>query len=477
METNPASSIISALGVGSGVDMLTLANDLAVARFQAQIGQLESRNQTLETKISAASTLRGQLNQLASALGERIRTGDLSAVPSIANTAVATVRGTPGAPASGNYSLEVTRLASAQVLAGKVYSSGQDLVGEGTLTIRFGSISGTAFTEDTARTPLSIDVTAQDTLESLAAKISGSGEGLTAYVATNSSGSRLVIKGGEGDQQGFVLEAASTAASPASVPGDLTYLGWNPASDAGELRQSAQSATFLMDGVEMESQTNQVRGLPAGLSLDLVSTNIGNPTTIGFSEPVNAISSVMADFVAALNDITAQLSESAAPLGGELGNDSGARRLKRELAGLSTKIVMPNAASDAPKTLGDLGLKVTRQGTFELDNDRLTQTLEQSPEGASAMFTNGVFGIFATMDDLARSMSSRTDPGSLAGSVARYTSQMERIDDKLADIAEQQESLRQRLTSTFGAADRNVSSSQSTLSFIQSQIAIWNRDN
>ena len=477
METNPASSIVQALGVGSGVDMIQLANDLAEARFQAQIAQLESRSQILETKISAASTLRSQLSQLSSALGERIRTGDLAPTPSIAASNVAQVGGTPGVRASGSYSLEVTKLASSQVLASNAYPGAQDLVGEGNLTIRFGAIDGAAFSEDTTRAALTIDVTATDTLQTLAAKISGSGEGLVAYVATNASGSQLVIKGEEGAQQAFVVERNSAAPSPSAVPGDLSYLGWSPASDAGQLRQAAGGAQFLLDGVEMTADTNQVRGLPAGMTLDLTATNIGNPTSISFSEPVDAISAVMSDFVAALNDITSQLRASAAPLGGELGSDPGARALKRALASLSTQVVMPNAGEGEPRTLGDLGLRITRDGSFELDNERLAATLEQSPDGASAMFTTGVFGVFATFDDLARSMSSRSDPGSLAGSEARYAGQAERIEDRLADIADQQERLRQRLTTTFGAADRNVSTSQSTLSFIQSQIAIWNQDN
>lgn len=41
-------------------------------------------------------------------------------------------------------------------------------------------------------------------------------------------------------------------------------------------------------------------------------------------------------------------------------------------------------------------------------------------------------------------------------------------------LSEQQDKLRETMTKQFIAADRNVSASQSTLSFIQSQIEIWN---
>src|SRR3546814_7395100 len=61
------------------------------------------------------------------------------------------------------------------------------------------------------------------------------------------------------------------------------------------------------------------------------------------------------------------------------------------------------------------------------------------------MFTTGVFGVFATVDDLARGMALASDPGSLAGSITRYTQQTKRIDDRLAKIAEQQQTLQEQL--------------------------------
>ena len=78
------------------------------------------------------------------------------------------------------------------------------------------------------------------------------------------------------------------------------------------------------------------------------------------------------------------------------------------------------------------------------------------------------------IEGISRSMGAPGDPGSLAGSVARYTQQIERIDERLARITEQQDKLRETMTKQFVAADRNVSASQSTLSFIRSQIEIWN---
>lgn len=478
METS-GSSIISALGAGSGVDFVKLAQDISAASFAVQRDTITARKTALEAQISAAGQLRGSLNDLASALGDRIRNGDLAPRGTLANAAVATVNVPPGTSPRGNFSLEVTGLAQSQTLLSRTYASAAAPVGEGTLTLRFGTIAGTAFTADAARAAVDITVTADDTLATLSTKITqASGGALTAYVATGTGGAQLVMKGQEGAANGFILEAASTSSTPPSGEGNLTYLGWTPAGGTSLAPSIARSATFRLDGVDMTSPTNRVTGLPGGFGLTLTGTNPGAPTALSFAGNSQALSGVMNDLVAALNDIVGQLNDLAAPVGGELANDPGARELRRDMGALAGQVLMPSATGDAPRTLGDLGLALNRDGTFRLDTARLNRTLETNPDAAAAMFTTGASGVFAAIDRLARDTSLAADPGSLGGSLRRFEAQLAASDDRLTRIAEQQEALRERLTREFTASERRVAASQSTLAFIRQQVDIWSaRDN
>ncbi|MGB3805588.1 MAG: flagellar filament capping protein FliD [Erythrobacter sp.] len=472
---NPGSSIISTLGAGSGVDFIKLADDLSEATFAARRQALEQRNETLDARISAASLLRNSLTELSSALGDRVRNGDLAPRATLANPSVARVSTTPGITPRGTYTLEVDQLAKGQTLVSRNYAGADALVGEGSVEIRFGTVEGGAFTADGARDALEVTLDATDTLATLAGKIRAASDGaIDAYVATGTDGARLVLKGDDGAASGFVVEGRSTATSPSDTPGDPTYLSWNPGADTGELRQQAQDALFELDTVAMSSPSNTVTGLPEGMTLDLAGTNPDAPTTIAFQNDPKAISAVMQDFVAALNDLAGLLTEQAAAQGGTLGNDSAARDLRRDLQRLTTDTVMPTAGEGKPSTLADLGLSLTREGTFRLDTDRLGETLTRSPDAAAAMFTTGPFGVFATIDNLARDNTLRSDPGSLGGSINRYEAQVERNDDRLGRIADQQENLRSRLTKELIAAERRVSASQSTLTFLQQQISAWN---
>jgi flagellar hook-associated protein 2 len=135
---------------------------------------------------------------------------------------------------------------------------------------------------------------------------------------------------------------------------------------------------------------------------------------------------------------------------------------------------MPGAATGAPSTLADLGLSTQRDGTFLLDGKRLDATLKADPRGAAAMFTNGINGVFATIDGMIRKANASGDPGSLAGSLTRLNAQKTKVTADKTKLTTDQETLRARLANRFAGVDGRIGASHSTLSFLQNQIAAWN---
>lgn len=470
MDSTTTSSIVTALGGGSGIDMIALANTLAKAQFEPRTTRLTAKSETLDKQISAASSLKGMLLGLASSLGERVRTGDLSPQPRLANSAVANASLSGGAVPSGTYSIEVTALASAQTLSSPAYTSGTAAVGSGTLTLRFGTVAGGAFSADAARTPVSITIPSGATLAATASAINTANAGVTAYIANTTDGARLVLKGKDGAASGFVLEATETLGEEG-----LSQLAWAPATgNAARLLGSAQNAALKIDGLPISSLSNNITDAVPGVALKLTATNSGAPTQLSFAEPGSALSTVMTDLTAALNELAAELRTATDPRTGDLARDSGALALKRTLSELAGTVVMPNAPGGAPRTLADLGLSTQRDGSFALDGNRLAATLKADPQAAAAMFTTGLFGVFGSIDGIARGANRSANPRSLAGSIARYTSQKGQIGSDQAKLAEAQEQIRAQLVSRFTAADQRVGASRSTLSFLQNQIAAWN---
>lgn len=466
--TSATSSIISKLGAGSGIDMAGLATSLAEAQFAARIDRNTVRSESVDRQISAASTLKSQLLQLVSGIGDRVRTGDMAAQPAIANTAVATAsKGT--LTGSGTYSLEVSALARAQTLTSPAFASATALTGSGSLTLRFGTVSGGGFTEDPAHTAATVTIAAGATLNDVAAAINAAASGVTAYVASGADGAHLMLKGKDGGANGFILEASETPGEPG-----LAALAWTPAAAPERLLGSAANAVFKLDGLAMTSASNTLNDIAPGLNLTLTGTNPGAPTTIRFNDPGANVSTFMTDLTAALNELVAELNQDVDPQGGDLARDPGARALRKALSQLAGTTVMPGAAAGQPATLADLGLATNRDGTFRLDTARLTATLKGAPTGVAAMFTNGIHGVLATFDKLGRSATSALDPGSLSGSLTRLAAQKQTLGKEKATLAESQEALRARLASRFAGVDARVGASHSTLTFLQNQIDAWN---
>ncbi|MBB4611822.1 flagellar filament capping protein FliD [Novosphingobium taihuense] len=465
--TSATAQIVSALGGGSGINTAQLAEQLAAAQFASRLDQLTAKSDKLTAQISSASNLKSLMSTLSSSIGTLIRTGDLAVKPSISNSSVATVsKGT--ATGSGTYSLEVTSLANAQKLVTPAYASSAATVGSGTLTLRFGTVSSGTFTADASRDQVDIAIPSGATLDDVAIAINSAKTGVTAYVANGTAGAQIVLKGQEGAANGFVIETTPDVGGEA-----LADLAWTPASAGTRLKSTASDAAYRIDGIDYTSKSNTVTDIVPGLNMKLTATNVGNPATISFSDPSSGITTAMTDLVDALNEVVSQLNTAMDKTSGELNNDPGARALRAALTGLTSTKIMPNAASGKPSSLADLGLTIERDGTFSLDSTRLSNTLKDSPQEAGAMWTTGVYGVYAAIDKIARAASSTTAI-SLGSSITRYTALQKTATDKASELTDKQEALRQQLVSRFAAMDTRVSNSQSTLTFLQAQIAAWN---
>ncbi|OYX93738.1 MAG: hypothetical protein B7Y74_08935, partial [Novosphingobium sp. 35-62-5] len=456
METSATASssataqIVQTLGAGSGINTAQLAEQLAAAQFATRIDQLAAKNEKLTAQISSASNLRSLMSTLSSSIGSLIRTGDLAVKPSIANASVATVsKGT--ATGSGTYSLEVTSLANSQKLLTPAYASASSTVGSGTLTLRFGTVSGSSFTADASQDAVDIAIPTGATLNDVAAAINAAGSGVSAYVANGSGGSQIVLRGKDGATSGFQIETMPDVGGEA-----LADLAWTPATAGTRLKSTATDATFTLDGVDYTSTSNTANDIAPGLNLKLTATNIGNPTTISFSDPSSSISTAMTDLVDALNEVASQLNSAMNKDSGDLNNDPGARALRTSLITLAGSTIMPNAATGAPSTFADLGLKTERNGTFSLDTARLAKTLQDSPEEAGAMWTTGLYGVFASIDKISRAASA-VNGTSLGSSITRYTALQKTLTEKTETLTTKQEDFRLRLVQRFASMDTRVS--------------------
>jgi len=472
------SQLLTSLGVGTGVDMTAMAGNIATAQYATQTDAVNTRLSNVALQISQASQLKSDLLTLSSSLSSLVDSGNLLPSPSVTNSTVASATLPSGSTgASGTYSLEVTTLAKPQVLSSSTISAGNATMKAGTLTFDFGTISGTSFSADTSHASKTITIADGATLAQVATAINSAKIGVTAYVATNASGSQLVFKGSEGAANGFTVTANDTSTASSTGATSLTTLAYDPSVTSTTItrQQPAGDAAYKLDGISRTSTSNTIDSAAPGLSLKLTGTNVGNPTTITYSDPSSNITTTMTNLVSALNSIMTELNSDMSAATGNLYNDSGAKAVSRAFSQLAGTTIMKNAATGEPKTLSDLGVSTNKDGSFALDTTKLAKALSDNPSGVAAMFTKGVNGIYSTVYKMTAALTTSTDTGSLAGSITRYTNLQTTLTTQKTKLSDQQTALRTRLITQYAAANSAVATSNSTLTYLKNQIAAWNK--
>jgi flagellar hook-associated protein 2 len=383
-KASAGSSILTALGAGSGIDTASLVTSLVGAAYSDKESQLQTKTDANTAKISTLATLTSGIDSFASALQQLVAGGTLNSQPSSSNTNILTASAQSGTSlGSLSAQLEVRQIATAQSIASTAFTGGAGTaVGTGSLTL----------TTAAGSFNVAIDST-NNSLTGLANAINAfnSGttpSGVTASVITDSSGSRLVLKGATGAANAFTVSANSDA-SP-----DLTRFTFtNPATTGSVMgqAQAAQDAIVRIDGVDTTHSSNKITDLIQGVTLNLVSAQVGTTVSLGVTRPTDAISQAVNDFVSAYNTLKGEVQTAVTPASsdgttaaGPLYGNSAINQMKTMLSKITSTAL--SSYPSGPQTLAEIGVSTGLDGTLSVDSTKLSAALTNYPDAVEAMF-------------------------------------------------------------------------------------------
>lgn len=269
--------------------------------------------------------------------------------------------------AVGSYRVHVERLASQTRLTGSrvesVDSIHDSLGATGTLTL-----GG----QDEA---IEIDVTSKDSLRDVSDKINAqsSESGIKASVVDN----RLILQSVEYGDQTFSVSG--------TVAGNLGLTG-------AEL-EIGKTAQFLVDGLLIERDSNQIDDVIEGLTFSLQNVHEENESdTIRITDNVDKAAEELQKLVEQYNSTQSYI-QTQLDVGdpsaennqtGTLVGDSAIMRLQSELRSLFSR---PQAtSSESIRTLGDLGVEIDRDGVATFNRETFTEKMEESAEEVQKFF-------------------------------------------------------------------------------------------
>ncbi|MEA5103998.1 flagellar filament capping protein FliD [Pantoea sp. S18] len=376
---------ISTLGIGSGLDLSTILDNLSTAE-KASLTPISNQQTAYTAKLSAYGTLSSALTTFQTA-NTALNSADLFTATSAASSTTAFSATTSGSTIAGKYSISVTQLAQAQTLTSGVQTSNTTALGS----------------SDASRT-LSIklaDGTSKDiTLTSDQTSLTGMRDAIN---SANAGVSASIIKTGDGAYR-LSLTASKTgeanAVSSVTVTGDDTLQGIvgfdstkTDADNPLDVSVAAQDAELTVNNVAITSSTNTISDALEGITLNLNDVTSGNQT-LTITQDTSKASTAISNFVDAYNNLLDQFTSLTKYTAVDVGSDTqdssnGALVGDSTLRGIQTQIksLLTNTASSSTyKTLAQIGITTDpTTGELSLDSDKLKTELTKDPAGVKEM--------------------------------------------------------------------------------------------
>ena len=451
---------ISAPGIGSGLDVGGIVDQL-VAAERAPVGnRLAANAARANEELSAIGQLKSSLATFRDALSTLTDPAEFQQRTVTIDTEGKFTATATSAAVPGFYDVEVLALASRHKLASQAFVDTTTSVGTGTLTIAVGAQS------------MGIEILdGENTLADIRAAINDATDnpGIVATIVNAQDGAHLIFTS---TKTGVSQEISITASGG---DGGLSAFDWNdapgPPPEMNEI-QAGADAQLNVDGFAITSASNAITGAIEGVTLNLVDTDPGTTIRLSIGLDDNAAEKSVGKFIEAYNELIGTISELTAfdvdtEIAGPLLGDAATRSIKSSLRRELTQSVPDTGALFS--TLAEIGITTNANGTIELNDDKLATAIAGDFDAVGRLFGAADSGIAVRMDAVLEIVLG--NDGRIETREVALRDRLDRIEDQNAVLDRRMESVRQRLRRQFDAMDQLVAQLNSTSSFLTLQLA------
>ena len=412
---------IQSLGVGSGLALDDLVQQLLTAERQPKEARLNAKEERIEAEISGLGQIKSKLSDFKDAVDElRSDNGINGREPTITNPSedndVLSAEASNSA-LRGKYEVIVEQLAAGSRITtddGAFTSSSDAVLSSGTGSLTFDVGGSDSFT---------INVSAGMTLTQLREAINNADDnfGVTANIIDTgtSAGPRLVFSSSEtGDGNDLVI----TNDTGAAELDRLSTTGGAGSISAANI-ESARNAIAYIDGIEVQSSTNEFENTIQNVSFEVNEVSpkdaagdfLATKLNIGFDK--DGLDKKIRDFVDNYNSLIDEIQtltrygESELEEDGALAGDSLLRGIQSGLA----SIIGDNVSSSALGGLFQVGIEFNDEGKLEIGTtdfglgsgeDRLEDALEDNFDEIAKLFTDDNEGIATRLYEFSKEYTS-----------------------------------------------------------------------
>lgn len=444
---------ISSLGVGSGLDLGSIISGLMeveqiplqrLQRDKAEIGAQISEFGQIQSSIASLNTAIEKLGDSGAFDTFKASSSDDSLfTASVTNEGIET-----------NHSIEVISLAQTHRLASAVFTSETEEVGEGTLSITAGSNNFSVDVSETNKTLADIRDAINDSAQNKSVKasiINVDGGSRLVLSALNSGVANSIQVNVTGDDDGNDADALGLSRLVYQTTG---------VQNMSEV-DAAQDASITVDGFAVESESNFISGVIAGVTIDI--KQVGT-ATLSVSRDIEAAESAIDDVVKNYNALMSTLDEVRSK--GALGRDSMLYGIQDQLRTIFSTV--PDGFDTNIQQAFSVGFDFSREGTLSFESDNFKAQVSEDFADLLNFFTDSKHGLSSRLGTL---LDGFGETGGIIDSRTDGLRSQERVlDSSIDSFGLRLVSIEERYRQQFTAMDSLVASLNSTGSYLSQQL-------
>lgn len=374
---------ITSAGIGSGLDIESLISKLVAVERQP-ITQLQTRTDGLKTQLSAYGKIQSSLAAMRDAAAKLTKPETWSATVASSSDSTAVTVSSALSASAGNVSVAVNRLASAQSVSSKILPTGSNSVGQGWISIDIGKWTEPgapelpSFDKKADSTEILIEIQpGSDSLTQIRDKINAAGGGVRASIVTDNNGARLVMQSTEtGLNNGFRIKASNGDGQPEGE--GLSALSYDPSTAVSFMtrNQVAGNADVMLNGLQVESESNTLKDAIEGLTINLLKTT-SSDVNLTMGPDKEAIKKAVTEFSTAYSAVATLMRDqtkydASNKTAGVLQSDSSIVGIQFEMRRLASGT---STLGGKLSRFADIGLDPSADGTLKTNATKLDAAL------------------------------------------------------------------------------------------------------
>lgn len=311
-------SSITSLGLGSGIDVAQLVEDLVTAEREPQEAIFDANQELYEAEISAFGAVKSAFNSFQTTVSQLNLSSSFTTKSAESGDDDLLSANATSVAEAGTYNIKVSSTAQSHSLATTTFSSVNSTVGTGTLTFKFGTTdyvsdpeSYNSFTQnaDTSTKTVTID-SSNSTLSGVRDAINDADIGVQAtIVKVDSSNYKLVLTSEEtGEDYSMEITVDDDDLSDTNTSG-LSQLAFNSSATNLEQTQAGQDAVFSVNGLEISSSSNTVVGAIQGVTLNILDSDDTKTFKLTVSNDTESVKSNIQTFIEEYNSLIYTVSQ------------------------------------------------------------------------------------------------------------------------------------------------------------------------